>query len=205
MSAGERAEILAAGKDPAKVVDLDACLGPAYPEMGASVAKFRRLAAKAGSVAAMPRAERVAYANAVEAAINAKNNAWWKAGSAIPEGPARDVGAKVRAEHAAALARCGAAERAARKPAVWELMYAKAMAEKRAGAKLSADGRKAAVKAYRAAMPAAEAAAVVMAASRSAKLVKPKAAVDWSAAGRKAWETRKRNLAAKAAAMKEAA
>jgi hypothetical protein len=193
MTAGERADILAAGKDPAKVECLNSCLGPAYPEMGATVAKFRRLAAKAGSIAAMPRSERIAYANAIEAAIHAKNNAWWKSGPAL-EGPNRDVGAKIRSEHKAALSRAAAAERAARKPAVWEAMYEAAMAAKRKAAEapcVTAPSR----------MPAVEAAAIVMAASKSAKVVKlGRAGVDWRAAGLKAAETRKRNLAAKAVA-----
>ena len=196
MTAGERAE-LASAKRLAAVLDgkstIDRELGPAYPEMGANVAKYRRKAAAAGSVAAMSREDRNAYAAAIEAAIHAKNNAWWKAGAAIAEGPARSVGARIRSEHAAALSRVPAAERAARKPAVWEAMYAAAMAAKRKAAEAPAK------------MPAAEAAAVVMAASKSAKLVKPRAAVDWRAAGLKAAETRRRNLAAKAAAMGAAA
>lgn len=47
--------------------------GPIYPDLGAGVAKFRRLAAKAGSIMDMPKAERYAYADAIEKAIHAKN------------------------------------------------------------------------------------------------------------------------------------
>lgn len=47
--------------------------GPAYPDLGAGVAKFRRLAVKAGSVMDMPKAERHAYADAIEKAIRAKH------------------------------------------------------------------------------------------------------------------------------------
>jgi hypothetical protein len=47
--------------------------GPLYPDLGAGVAKYRRLAAKAGSIKEMARADRVAYAEAVEKAIRAKH------------------------------------------------------------------------------------------------------------------------------------
>ncbi len=46
---------------------------PEYPELGAGVAKFRRIAAKAGSVMAMFPWERRAYADAIEKAIRAKH------------------------------------------------------------------------------------------------------------------------------------
>lgn len=39
--------------------EAEAVIGPAYPEMGGSVAKFRRVAAKAGSIAAMVEIEAV--------------------------------------------------------------------------------------------------------------------------------------------------
>lgn len=47
-------------------------LGPAYPNLGATVAKFRRKAAQAGSIGEMLKADRHAYADAVEKAIRAK-------------------------------------------------------------------------------------------------------------------------------------
>jgi hypothetical protein len=47
--------------------------GPPYPELGAGVAKWRRVANKAGSIAAMARADVVAYADAIEKAIRAKH------------------------------------------------------------------------------------------------------------------------------------
>jgi hypothetical protein len=47
--------------------------GPTYPELGAGVAKWRRVANKAGSIAAMARADVVAYADAIEKAIRAKH------------------------------------------------------------------------------------------------------------------------------------
>jgi hypothetical protein len=47
--------------------------GPVYPDLGAGVAKWRRVAAKAGSVRDMARADVVAYADAIEKAIRAKH------------------------------------------------------------------------------------------------------------------------------------
>jgi hypothetical protein len=47
--------------------------GPLYPNLGAGVAKFRRLATKAGSVRDMAKADRHAYADAIEKAIRAKH------------------------------------------------------------------------------------------------------------------------------------
>jgi hypothetical protein len=47
--------------------------GPTYPDLGAGVAKFRRKAAQAGSVRDMTRADRHAYADAIEKAIRAKH------------------------------------------------------------------------------------------------------------------------------------
>lgn len=47
--------------------------GPVYPDLGAGVAKFRRLATKAGSIRDMAKAERHAYADAIEKAIRAKH------------------------------------------------------------------------------------------------------------------------------------
>lgn len=46
---------------------------PPYPDLGAGVAKFRRLAEKAGSIRDMARADVVAYADAIEKAIRAKH------------------------------------------------------------------------------------------------------------------------------------
>lgn len=47
--------------------------GPPYPDLGAGVAKWRKVANKAGSIAAMVRADVVAYADAIEKAIRAKH------------------------------------------------------------------------------------------------------------------------------------
>lgn len=47
--------------------------GPTYPDLGAGVAKYRRMAASAGSVMEMDKALRHAYADAIEKAIRAKH------------------------------------------------------------------------------------------------------------------------------------
>jgi hypothetical protein len=108
----------------------DRVIGPAYPEMGGAVAKWRRVAAIAGSISAMSKADRHAYGAAVEAAILSKHRLALVGPAVKLEGPPKDVGAAIRARHAAELANYPARERAARKPAVWEAMYAAAMAEK---------------------------------------------------------------------------
>ena len=47
--------------------------GPVYPDLGAGVAKYRRMAMQAGSVSAMDKTVRHAYADAIEKAIRAKH------------------------------------------------------------------------------------------------------------------------------------
>lgn len=121
-------------------------LGPAYPEMGTSVAKWRRVAAVAGSISAMSKADRHAYGSAVENAIRAKQRLALVGPAAVLEGPPIAVGAALRAKHEAALSACPSLERRKRSPEKWEAMYAIVMAEKRAGAPLNADGRKRAVR-----------------------------------------------------------
>jgi hypothetical protein len=51
----------------------DELLGPIYPDLGATVAKFRRRAEYHGSVKDMPKNERHAYADAIEKAIHARH------------------------------------------------------------------------------------------------------------------------------------
>jgi hypothetical protein len=46
---------------------------PEYPDLGATVVKFRREAAKAGALMALPREVRRAYADAIFKAIRAKH------------------------------------------------------------------------------------------------------------------------------------
>lgn len=112
----------------------EAVIGPAYPEMGGTVAKFRRVAAAAGSIAAMSKAERWAYGEAVEKAIKSKQRAALLGAQVVLEGPCREIGAKIRAEQKAALSSWPAKVRAARSARVWESMYEAAMAEKWAAA-----------------------------------------------------------------------
>lgn len=50
----------------------DELLGPIYPDLGATVAKFRRKAAHVGSIKEMLPQDRYAYGEAVEKAIRAK-------------------------------------------------------------------------------------------------------------------------------------
>ncbi len=114
--------------------EAEAVIGPAYPEMGGSVAKFRRVAAKAGSISAMSKAERYAYGEAVEKAIKSKQRSALLGAQVVLEGPCREIGAKIRSEQKAALSSYPAKVRAARSARAWESMYEAAMAEKWAAA-----------------------------------------------------------------------
>ena len=60
-------------KVPDRYQSPESILGPTYPDLGQTVAKFRRKAAAAGSIREMERADRVAYADAIEKAIRAKH------------------------------------------------------------------------------------------------------------------------------------
>jgi len=169
-----------------------------YPELGATVAKFRAKANAAGSLTALPRSERVAYANAIEAAIRTKNNAWWRTGLSLCEAKPFKVG-DIAAEHRRALLAYPAKVRAARKPHEWASMYAAAMAEKKAretyGPFLPA---KSAFKKYwseSATASVANKAAAAVAAKVSASALAAKR----SEAARKANETRKARKLGKAA------
>jgi len=110
--------------------------GPAYTIGSATLHKFRRKAAAAGSLMSLPRSERVAYANAVEAAIRSANNAWWRVGLSLTEPKPVNVGAETRARNAAAFAAACAKDRN-KSPATWASEYAEAMAEKKARAAAS--------------------------------------------------------------------
>lgn len=57
--------------------------GPAYPDLGATVAKFRRKANQVGSIREMLPYDRRAYADAIEKAIHAKNRALHNAPDAL--------------------------------------------------------------------------------------------------------------------------
>lgn len=113
--------------------------GPIYPELPAAK-KFRAMAASAGAVAAMDRALRQAYGEAVEIAIRAKQRAELQrelpthnchCASGTNHNDGRAISAAMRAKHRAALAACPSQVRRARSADEWRKMYAEAMAEKR--------------------------------------------------------------------------
>lgn len=105
---------------------------PPYPELGQTVAKFRRLASK--GLANMLVTDRRAYADAIETAIKAKQREEMYSGlgkinrgspeRSDPIGDARL--AKLNRELLAAPSK----ERRARTPQKWQEMYAEAMKEK---------------------------------------------------------------------------
>jgi hypothetical protein len=112
--------------------------GPVYPDLGPSVAKYRR-AAKAG-LASLSKAQRHAYADAIEKAIRAKQRAALQrelpshrvsctSGTNHNDGTAID--AAIRQQHRSALQAYVSKVRRDRTPQQWSDMYEKAMAEKR--------------------------------------------------------------------------
>jgi hypothetical protein len=115
--------------------------GPVYPDMGATVAKFRKMAASAGGIAEMLPAFRRAYGEAVEKAILAKQRAELQrelpshrchCTSGTNHNDGRKISAAMRAKQHAALLAYPSAERRARPAHVWQSMYEQAMADKRA-------------------------------------------------------------------------
>ena len=113
--------------------------GPLYPDLGAGVAKYRRMAGK-GGVAKMPPAMRYAYGEAVEKAILAKQRSELQrelpthaprcpSGCASPDGDV--IHRHMQNKQRAALLACPAMERRARTPQQWAEMYEEAMADKR--------------------------------------------------------------------------
>lgn len=117
--------------------------GPLYPELGSTVAKYRRMAVGAGGVMAMDKAMRNAYGEAIEKAIRAKQRSELQ--RELPSYPTRcasgtthndgaDIHEAIRRRHRAALIACPAHYRRARPDHVWREMYEEAMAEKRAAA-----------------------------------------------------------------------
>lgn len=116
--------------------------GPYYPKElgGATVARFRRQAMKAGSVIKMDLPQRRAYAEAVEKAILAKQRSELQRelpGHACPcasgtwHSDGRKISEAVRRQHTAELLAYPAKVRAERPDHIWRSMYAKAMEEKR--------------------------------------------------------------------------
>lgn len=114
----------------------DSEIGPVYDIDSAALRKCRRKPLKA-----MSRAERDAYASAIETAVLAAQRASLRrAGNPLPSpncasGTAHNTGEAihkaVRAQHRAALLACPSQERRARTPEKWREMYDAAMAEMR--------------------------------------------------------------------------
>ena len=112
--------------------------GPAYPDLGASVAKYRRMVPKSGGVQKLPKQIRLAYGEAIEKAIRAKQRSELQrdtapppircaSGCPRPEGIGEWMCNKQRAELQASVAR----DRREREPSEWREMYDEAMADKR--------------------------------------------------------------------------
>jgi len=100
--------------------------GPVYDVGSAPLTRYRRLARD--GIMSLPREHRVAYADAVEAAIHASNNAWWKRGPT--DHPKPYSGAQRLAQLRTALSNCPSQIRRARTPQQWREMYEAAMKEK---------------------------------------------------------------------------
>jgi hypothetical protein len=112
--------------------------GPDYPDLGASVAKYRRKAKE--SIFARTKAERDSNADAIENAIRAKQRSALQrelpshrvsCASGTDYSDGREISAAVRQQHRSALQACPSQIRRARAPHVWEDMYNEAMAAKR--------------------------------------------------------------------------
>jgi len=104
----------------------DGQFGPAYPDLGSGVAKFR----KRGPIAKMAKADRRAYGEAVETAIRAKQRAALMREGTSPRSfePIGDARLqRMRQALQASVAR----ERREREPDEWKPMYAAAMEEKK--------------------------------------------------------------------------
>lgn len=116
--------------------------GPHYPTMPAAVQKHRRVAARAGSVAAMGKAERQAYGAAVEQAILSLQRAAFTRAYAPPPAncasgtfanTADAIEKAVRARQARELAAACRQDREGRSDATVQALYDAAMAAKRKG------------------------------------------------------------------------
>ena len=110
--------------------------GPAYPDLGNTVAKYRRMATKAGSISQMLPFDRQAYGEAVEKAIRAKQRS--ELMRELPSHPCpcasgtyhntgEAIDRAMKAKHRAAALAAPAQERRARKPPEWERLYRAAM------------------------------------------------------------------------------
>jgi hypothetical protein len=121
------------------MIQIEEPFGPTYNIDSAKLRTFRAKARK--GLSALSREERHAYADAIERAVLARQRT--EAGIGLPavtpkchcaSGTAHNDGADIhraiRAQQAAALARCPAQERRARTPAQWQAMYEQAMTAK---------------------------------------------------------------------------
>jgi hypothetical protein len=97
---------------------------PPYPDLGEGVAKYRRKAN--GSIYSLSRAERVAWADAIERAIRAKQRAALQR-EAAPARTFYPVGEALRRAHRARLLACPAQIRREREPEEWIKLYKNAM------------------------------------------------------------------------------
>jgi hypothetical protein len=93
--------------------------GPDYPKLGPAVEKFRRIQNPTWE-------QKMAHGEAVGRAICALQRRELL-GNVSENPPVRDIGAWIRARHAADLARYPAKVRKARSPHEWEKMYQEAM------------------------------------------------------------------------------
>lgn len=105
--------------------------GPFYPDLGATVAEFRRKANLVGSIKEMLPNDRRAYADAIEKAIRAKHRTLHMRPTPSENNP-EPLGIKRLAMLNTQLLACPAKERAARTPEQWQAMYDAAMKVKRA-------------------------------------------------------------------------
>ncbi len=112
---------------------------PPYPELGATVAKYRRKANLAGSVMAMDKADRHAYADAIEKVIRSKQRAALQretpthnvsCASRTNHNTGEAIHKAMRAKQRAALLAAPGMIRRARTDREWQDMYAQAMYEK---------------------------------------------------------------------------
>jgi hypothetical protein len=104
--------------------------GPTYPDLGPTVAKFRRRASQVGGLREMSPAERAVYAEAIEQKIKAlQRAALLREGTPIP--PPTIFGKKLAEHHRATLLSYPAKVRRARTDDEWKAMYEAAMKEKR--------------------------------------------------------------------------
>lgn len=114
--------------------------GPVYDLGSPALNKFRKVANKAKGVMKLERFYRVQYADAVEAAVLAKQRSFLKSHSESQPRPmcasgtwhsdGEQIAAAIRARHNAALLACPGVERRARTPEQWKKLYAIAMKEK---------------------------------------------------------------------------